>query len=310
MLGAGIYRLPYLHGVLFAIGRTVRGFVRDDCHIMAAAISFYAVLSLIPFMLLMMSIAGYVLEYVGQDYANQEELFAHLAEYVKAVVPFTSEDFIRQLRSITLNREAYGLTGLVILFITAGLVFRSLELAFARVFKTDRHRSLLVHQLLFVAFILGIGLLFLGVHYLSAVGSSMASGRDQSFAASFEQALAKYALLRVVVTLLTGTLVFVVLLKYFSRQRVRLRASVFGGLLFACLWMIAGKVFGYYLQHLARFSLLYGSLATPAVIVVWIFYSSCILLLCTEFACVLQNRFWPVEEGAEISRENEYQAGR
>jgi len=35
---------------------------------------------------------------------------------------------------------------------------------------------------------------------------------------------------------------------------------------------------------------------------VWIFYSACILLLSTEFACVVQNRFGPVEE---ISRERE-----
>ena len=294
--GARIYDVPYLHGVLFCIGRTVRGFVRDDCHIMAAAVSFYAVLSLIPFMLLMVSIAGYVLEYLGQDYAGQEALFAHLSEYVRAIIPFTNEDFIQRLRGITLNREAYGVTGLIILFVTAGLVFRSLELAFARVFKTEHHRSLLVHQLLFIVFILAIGLLFLGVHYLSVVGSSVVSGHHEGFADAFEQALQRHSILGLVVAVLTGTLVFVVLLKYFSHQRVRLRASLFGGILFACLWMIASKLFGYYLQHLARFSLLYGSLASLAVVVVWIFYSSTILLLCTEFTCVLQNRFWPIGE--------------
>jgi membrane protein len=297
-LGARIFRVPYLHGVLAAIGRTVRGFVQDDCHIMAAAISFYAVLSLIPFVLLLISITGYVLGNIGQDYANQDELFAHLAEYVRAVIPFTNENFIERLRGMTTNREAYGATGLVILFITSGLVFRSLELAFARVFKTARHRSLLAHQLLFVAFILGIGLLFLGVHYLSVIGSSVASGRHEGFSDAFHLALKKYALLRFGASLLAGTLVFFVLLKYFSRERIRKRASLLAGVLFAGLWMVAAKVFGYYLENLARFSLLYGSLATPAVIVVWIFYSACILLLCAEFAKVLQDRLWPLGNGS------------
>ncbi len=293
-LGVRIYRVPYLHGVLSTSGDALRGFVRDDCHIMAAAISFYAVLSLLPLMLLMISIAGYVLEYIGQEYASQQALFAHLAEYVRAVFPFTSEDFIQRLRAITMSRETFGVTGLIILFITASLVFRSLELAFARIFKTRRHRSLLGHQLLMIAFILAIGLLFLGIHYLTVVGSSVASGGGLGFATAFQRAMRHYLVLRFAVSLVSGTLVFAVLLKYFSRERVRMRASLLGGMMFALLWIGASKLFGYYLENLARFSMLYGSLATPAVIVVWIFYSACILLLCTEVAKVLQQRYWPL----------------
>lgn len=303
--GSRVYQVPYLHGVLSTSGESLRGFVRDDCHIMAAAISFYAVLSLLPLMLLLLSIAGYVLEYAGKEYASQQALFAHLAEYVRAVFPFTSEDFIQRLRSITMSRETFGVTGLLILFITASLVFRSLELAFARVFKTSRHRSLLGHQLLIVAFILAIGLLFLGIHYLTVVGSSVASGGGLGFATSFQEAMRHYLVLRFAVSLISGTLVFAVLLKYFSRERVRMRASLLGGLLFALLWILASKLFGYYLENLARFSMLYGSLATPAVIVVWTFYSACILLLCAEVAKVLQQRYWPLTAaGVDPSEED------
>ncbi len=290
-----LYQVPYLHGPLATINHTVRGFVSDDCHIMAAAISFYAVLSLIPFMLLMLSLSGYVLEYLGQGHGGQETLFLQLADYVKAVFPFATQDFIDRLHSITVNREAFGVTGLVVLVVTSGLVFRSLELAFARVFHTSRHRSLVAHQLLFVVFLLALGLVFLSVHYITVIGTSVVSGRHGDFASAINDAMQRYLLARITVTIITGTVVFYILLKYFSNHKIRNRASLFAGFMFSILWMLASKIFGYYLEGLARFSLLYGSLATPAVIIVWIFYSAIILLLCTELARVMQERYWPID---------------
>ena len=81
-----------------------------------------------------------------------------------------------------------------------------------------------------------------------------------------------------------------------------MRASIFGGVLFVILWLLAAKLFGLYLADLARFSLLYGSLAGLAIIVVWVFYSANILLLCAEFTRVLQERFWPVPRKSPKSK--------
>jgi len=286
--GKWIYRLPILNPVLSTSSKTARGFYRDDCHIMAAAIAFYAILSLLPFLLLLLSIAGFVLNDVAHQYASQQDLFSHISSYIQAVVPFLGDDVMQRMAGAVSNRGTYGVTGLVILFITAGLVFRTLELAFARVFKTKQHRSMVVSHLLIVVFVLALGLLFLGVHYFGVLSSTFYSARDANFSQRWDEFLSAHAALRFIVTLVTATTVFVILLKYFSKQRVGTRFALAGGLLFSLLWILAIRVFGYYLTHVARFSLLYGSLATLAIIIVWIFYSACILLLCAEFTNVLQ----------------------
>ncbi len=286
--GSWIYRLPVLNPVLSTSGKTAKGFYRDDCHIMAAAIAFYAILSLLPFLLLLLSIAGFVLNDVAHQYASQQDLFSHISSYIQAVVPFLGDDVMQRMAGAVSNRGTYGVTGLVILFITAGLVFRTLELAFARVFKTKQHRSMVVSQLLIVVFVLALGLLFLGVHYFGVLSSTFYSARDASFSQRWDEFLSAHMVLRFIVTMVTATTVFVILLKYFSKERVGTRFALAGGLLFSLLWMLAINVFGYYLTHVARFSLLYGSLATLAIIIVWIFYSACILLLCAEFTKVLQ----------------------
>jgi YihY family inner membrane protein len=142
--------------------------------------------------------------------------------------------------------------------------------------------------LLFVVFVLALGMMLLLVHYLGVVSSSFFSARDLTFSQALETFLSQHAVARVAVTVVTASLVFLVLLRYFAKKKVQLRYVFAGGLLFSILWMLAGRLFGYYLNHIAQFSLLYGSLATLAIIVVWIFYSAIILLLCTEFTRDLQ----------------------
>ncbi len=295
LLARSIYHLRYLHPVLATVGKTGQGFARDDCMIMAAAVAFYAILSLIPFLLLLLSISGYILDNLAQDYASRQDLLTHLTTYIRAAVPFISDDVMHRLEGMISNRQAFGISGLLILFLTAGFVFRSLELAFSRVFQSPR-RSMVTSQLLFIVFLFGIGLLFLAVHYIGVLSSTFYSARDLHFSQRWEGFLGAHAILRAAITLLTASAVFLILLLFFCKERVRFKYALWGGVVFSLFWMVAIKLFGYYLTHVARFSLLYGSLATLAIIVVWIFYSACILLLCAEFTSVLQQRLLKTSE--------------
>jgi Predicted membrane protein len=285
-----VYQLPFLHGVLQTIGKTIKDFFDDDCHIMASAISFYAILSLIPFMLLLFSIIGYVVVHLGAGFSSEQELYAHLEEYIQGTVPFLTDDILAQLREITIHRQTFGISGLGALIFTAWSVFSTLELAFSRVFNTKRRRSIVMSNLLFIVFVVALGLVFLLVHYVVVVGKSLFVGSDLPLGLQLKELLTHYAWLRVGVTFVVATIVFVVLLKYFSKEKVKIRYALWGGLLFSGLWMMAIQVFGYYLENVASYSMLYGSLATLITIVIWIYYSSCVLLLCAEFTKVLQRR--------------------
>jgi membrane protein len=63
-----------------------------------------------------------------------------------------------------------------------------------------------------------------------------------------------------------------------------LQAAIFTSL----LWEIAKQLFGWYVMHLGRFSMVYGSLSTLAIFFLWIYYSSTILLLGGEVAFLLE----------------------
>jgi membrane protein len=64
-----------------------------------------------------------------------------------------------------------------------------------------------------------------------------------------------------------------------------LQAALFAGL----LWELAKQLFGWYVVHLAEYSIFYGSLSTLVIFVLWVYYSSTILVVGGEFAYFLED---------------------
>jgi YihY family inner membrane protein len=62
------------------------------------------------------------------------------------------------------------------------------------------------------------------------------------------------------------------------------QASLFTGL----LWELSEHLFGWYVVHLAKYSIFYGSLSTLVIFVLWVYYSSTILVVGAEFAYFLE----------------------
>jgi membrane protein len=282
-----LFVLPFLGPTARVIWESGQKFFRDDCLVLAGAVAFNAVLSLIPFALLLLTVAGYFFEYSG---LAPEQIFSHLEAGVRSAIPFMEGDLLEQIKRIAASRRAFGLTGLAALLITTGMLFRSLELALGRVFDAPRRRSIWRSQFLLLLLVAALGLLLLLVHFVGVLLINLLAAREVDFSAEVEGFLQQHLLLRFVMNLVVAGGVFGLLVKYFSQQRVRWRALITGGLIFSLLWMLAVRLFGYYLEHLARFSLIYGSLAALAVMVLWTFYAAVILLVCAELSASINRR--------------------
>jgi membrane protein len=68
--------------------------------------------------------------------------------------------------------------------------------------------------------------------------------------------------------------------------KTALQAAFFASL----LWEVAKQLFGWYVLHLGRFSIVYGSLSALAIFFLWIYYSSVLLLLGGEVAFLIDRR--------------------
>jgi membrane protein len=72
--------------------------------------------------------------------------------------------------------------------------------------------------------------------------------------------------------------------------KIRLPIAVAGSALFALLMEIAKQFFTWYLANQANYNVIFGSLETVVILVVWVFYVALIFLFCAEIMSSYQRR--------------------
>lgn len=82
-------------------------------------------------------------------------------------------------------------------------------------------------------------------------------------------------------------LFFLTTVKVFLNSDIKLRHRLIAGGLFGILWIAARTCFGLYIQNVARINVLFGSLGSVCIVLLWIYYSSVALLYCVEFMYAL-----------------------
>jgi membrane protein len=82
---------------------------------------------------------------------------------------------------------------------------------------------------------------------------------------------------------------FFLIYKIVPNKKIRWKPSLQAACFASLLWEVAKQLFGWYVTHLGRFSVVYGSLSALAIFFLWIYYSSTILILGGEVAFLLES---------------------
>lgn len=264
--------MPRAIGV--AAWRGLLQFLNSNNLTLASSIAFYALLSLVPSLLLLLSLLG---------------LLTADADDRKAVLDFALQyfpegfQFVRsQVESLQRTR-ALGVVGSVLmLWATLGF-FGAVTKAVNHAWGVERQPNFLKHKLISFLMLLAAGALFLA-------GLLLLSARSIAGTEWFTLVLQHLPGLHVLRSLLfegATTLVLIVcvaLLFYFvpNTNRVRFRDVWPGAILTGLLWRGALFGFSWYVRELSGFSV-HGSLAAVVVFLWWVFLSSVILLYGVEF---------------------------
>jgi len=60
-----------------------------------------------------------------------------------------------------------------------------------------------------------------------------------------------------------------------------------GAVLATAMWLLSSALFGWYLQHYADYSVIYGSLGVGIALLVWMYLISLVVLIGAEFNAML-----------------------
>jgi YihY family inner membrane protein len=140
---------------------------RDDVRLLAAAVTYYAFLSLFPLMLLALSVIGFVLS--GNAQAQQEWI-----DRLAGTIPGLGPSIERNLQAVVNDRVQVGVIGLLGLLWTGAGLTRAARAALARIFRRPRERFILKRLAQALLALVALGILALvsiaATAFLAGVG--------------------------------------------------------------------------------------------------------------------------------------------
>ena len=253
--------------------RVLKGFQSNQGLLLAGAVAYYALLSVVPLLILTVIVLSHIVD--------QRELLVTLGRYMEWVMPGQSRAIIAELGNFVAHREVIGwvLLGTMVFF--SSLAFTVLEKAMSVIFLhrfTVRRRHFLISALLPYCYILSLGFGLLVVTL--AAGSIQAMGENSLHFLGFDWSLEGMS---GVLLYLLGVLGEVMLLTsiYMVMPVGRLwwRHALVGGFTATLLWEVTRRVLVWYFGTLSQVSVVYGSLTTAIIVLFTLEIAATLLLL-------------------------------
>ena len=260
------------HPGAFAV-QTLKGFRANQGLLLAGAVAYYALLSIVPLQILTVIGLSYVID--------QAELLATLGRYLEWLIPGQSKLIVAELTNFLDHRDVIGWVLLATMIFFSSLAFTVLENAMSVIFihrVAIRRRRFLVSALLPYCYILFLGLGVLLVTFVS--GGLRAMGQESG---DFLGANWSLGGVSGVLLYLLGFLgeIFVITSVYLVMPvgRLSLRHALIGGVTAALLWELTRHVLVWYFATLSQVGLVYGSLTTAIAVLLSLDLAATLLLL-------------------------------
>jgi membrane protein len=253
--------------------QTLKAFRANQGLLLAGAVAYYALLSIVPMLILIVIALSHVID--------QRELLDTLGRYLGWLVPGQSKPIVAELASFLEHRDVMGWLLLATMLFFSSLAFTVLENAMSVIFKhrvAVRRRHFLVSALLPYCYILLLGVGMLVMTLVS--GSLQAMGEESVEFLGHTWGLG--GLSGMLLYLLgVGGEIFVLTSVYLVMPvgRLLLRHALIGGVTAALLWEITRRVLLWYFATLSQVAVVYGSLTTAIVVLLSLEIAAVLLLL-------------------------------
>lgn len=258
--------------------QALKKFNGDNGFFLSSGITFNILINLVPFIMLLLALVGTYLY-------NDQEVLSYIRVFFGNVAPVLDPKIMKNFTDVILNRKIVGILGFVILLWFSTCVFGSLRIALNIVFRADKGMGMLRGMGIDILMIFLAGILLLVSMTLSSAVTFMQDYEWQISVAIGPtiQWILKY-LLPFFLTVGMFFLIYIIIPNKEVHFKSALQAAFFTGM----LWELAKHLFSWYVIHFARYSILYGSLSTLVVFILWVYYSSTILIVGGEFAYFLE----------------------
>jgi len=262
------------------IKRLFKKYQKDHGNIIVSSISFYVLLTFIPFTLLSIFILGHVI-----DLSNPG---LHLEKFLKTIVPdpynvIIAKKVLKELNFISLSKRLSGPLGLLFLFFFTTRLFAIIRPSFQIIFGKATKSFIrgkgeellltflfsLVQALLFFSFIFSI---MIQTKLVGALPAFLSKGPFIVLFSLFDMA---------------ATFVMFFLLYYFLAP-IRNRKLILTSTILATVFWYGGRYFfKYFILHIGKVTAFFGTYGIFIAFLFWIYFSVFVFIVCAELLSVL-----------------------
>jgi membrane protein len=249
--------------------------------------AYYVFFSLFPLLLLLISVLGSVL----QREAARQRVF----RYIERAIP-VSRPLIRENIQAVLQQRTIGLVGLLGLLWSAATAFGMLSYNINQAWKEAPLRGYIRNRLLAIAMV-GVLALLLFLSIAATAAPRILSGLQIPLLGRAASTLYDSIVWEIGANLLPSLftfLLFLALYRWVPNTEVRWNAAIWGAVVATIGWEIAKLAFTRYLTSgLAQYELVYGSLTTVVLLLLWIYISSMITLFGAHLSAAIDRSLEP-----------------
>ncbi len=247
---------------------------KEDCLSLGASLAYYALFSLFPLILVILSIVGAILD--PQEFSVQQRILSLIeSEQVRGLITQT-------LQNLNNSSVGAGLIGFITLLMGASGIFGALDKSFAAIWEsgTEDESGGIVQAILkavkqkLLAFSLVLGSAFLML--LSIISTVLVTALSKLTTTLPGQALF-WQVVQFSLSLALLSLAFATIFKFVPRLKVLWRDVWLAGVISALLFTALQKVVGIYLGQANYAS--YGVVGSVMALMFWIYLSSLVVLL-------------------------------
>ncbi|WP_242921277.1 YihY/virulence factor BrkB family protein [Pontibacter liquoris] len=278
---------PSLKEIFPLFKTSISGFTADNALSLAAALAFNAIFSIPPLLIIVIRAAGFFL--------GDEAVSGRLAEQISGAVGEGAAEGIQTIIENAKMSDSGGISfwiGLGTLLFAATTFFATLQQSLnslwnLKVKPTNNILYMVKERVFSFGIILSIALLLLVSFVISAAISILSDYLTRFIA---DAAVWLIWLVDFVVSVGLITLLFALIFKYMPDAYIRWKDTLIGAAVTALLFTIGKFLISWYIGTSDPGSA-YGAAGSVILILVWIYYSTMIVLFGAEFTQQYANRF-------------------
>lgn len=253
---------------------------KDHVSAYAAQVAYFLIMSFIPFVLFLTAIVQYT-----------PLTYREVRQAIMSVVPENLQGFVLNIVAEVFSKSAavLPLSALVALW-SSGKGMQALINGLNTIYHVKETRNWLVNRI-YSMFYMFLFVLALIASLLLLVMGNRIHVLISGYVPFLGNVIGRILGAKTFLVFVMLFLVFLVLYRYLPNRRASLKSQVPGAFLTAVAWSVFSYLFSLYFTFFPDFSIMYGSLSTLILVMVWLYFCMNLLLYGAEINAYFESQF-------------------